>query len=126
MDSNPNRLMILIAGPYRSGTNDDPKLIADNVRAMNVAALRVFRAGHIPMLGEWLALPLAETAGSQQIGDGAFTEIFHPVAEAIAERCDACLRMGGPSQGADNMVKIAERRGQKVFYRIEDIPGISA
>ena len=126
MDSNPNRLMILIAGPYRSGTNDDPKLIADNVRAMNVAALRVFRAGHIPMLGEWLALALAETAGSQQIGDGAFTEIFHPVAEAIAERCDACLRIGGPSQGADNMVKIAERRGQKVFYRIEDIPGISA
>ena len=126
MDSNPQRLMILIAGPYRSGTNDDPKLIADNVRAMNVAALRVFRAGHIPMLGEWLALPLAETAGSQHIGDAAFTEIFHPVAEAIAERCDACLRIGGPSQGADNMVKIAERLGQRVFYRIEDIPGISA
>ena len=118
--------MILIAGPYRSGTNDDPNLIADNVRAMNVAALRVFRAGHIPMLGEWLALPLAETAGSQHIGDAAFTEIFHPVAEAIAERCDACLRIGGPSQGADNMVKIAERLGKKVFYRIEDIPGISA
>ena len=126
MDSNPQRLMILIAGPYRSGTNDDPNLIADNVRAMNVAALRVFRAGHIPMLGEWLALPLAETAGSQHIGDAAFTEIFHPVAEAIAERCDACLRIGGPSQGVDNMVKIAERLGQKVFYRIEDIPGISA
>ena len=126
MDSNPQRLMILIAGPYRSGTNDDPNLIAENVRAMNVAALRVFRAGHIPMLGEWLALPLAETAGSQHIGDAAFTEIFHPVAEAIAERCDACLRIGGPSQGADNMVKIAERLGQKVFYRIEDIPGISA
>lgn len=126
MDSNPQRLMILIAGPYRSGTNDDPNLIAENVRAMNVAALRVFRAGHIPMLGEWLALPLAETAGSQHIGDAAFTEIFHPVAEAIAERCDACLRIGGPSQGADNMVKIAERLGQKVFYRIEDIPDISA
>jgi hypothetical protein len=118
--------MILIAGPYRSGTNDDPNLIAENVRAMNVAALTVFRAGHIPMLGEWLALPLAETAGSHVIGDEAFTEVFHPVAEAIAERCDACLRIGGPSQGADNMVKIAERLGRKVFYRIEDIPGISA
>jgi hypothetical protein len=126
LDSNPNRLMILIAGPYRSGTNDDAKLIAENVRTMNVAALRVFRAGHIPMLGEWLALPLAETAGSQHIGDEAFTEIFHPVAEAIAQRCDACLRIGGPSQGADNMVEIAERLGRKVFYRIEDIPGISA
>jgi hypothetical protein len=26
-------LMILVAGPCRSGTNDDPKLIAANVRA---------------------------------------------------------------------------------------------
>ena len=27
-------LMILVAGPYRSGTNDDPVLIARNARAM--------------------------------------------------------------------------------------------
>jgi hypothetical protein len=27
-------LMILVAGPYRSGTNDDPQLIAANVKAM--------------------------------------------------------------------------------------------
>lgn len=27
-------LMILIAGPYRSGTGDDPAKLADNVRAM--------------------------------------------------------------------------------------------
>jgi hypothetical protein len=28
--------MILIAGPYRSGTNDDPALIKKNVRQMSV------------------------------------------------------------------------------------------
>ena len=55
MSSQP--LMILIAGPYRSGTNDDPVLIAANVRAMNEMALRVFRLGHLPVLGEWFALP---------------------------------------------------------------------
>ena len=60
-------LMILIAGPYRSGTNDDPALIAANVRAINEMALRVFRAGHLPVLGEWFALPLVELAGSQHI-----------------------------------------------------------
>ena len=30
----PVPLMILVAGPYRSGTNDNPELIARNVRAM--------------------------------------------------------------------------------------------
>jgi len=115
-------LTILVAGPYRSGTNDDPELIAENMRAMNRVALKLFRAGHIPVVGEWFALPLIETAGSTRLGDEAFTEIFHPVAAAVAERCDACLRIGGASQGADEMVRLAEARGQKVFYRLEDVP----
>ena len=31
---NQPSLMILVAGPYRSGTNDQPELIAANVKAM--------------------------------------------------------------------------------------------
>jgi hypothetical protein len=116
-------LMILIAGPYRSGTRDDPELIAANVRAMNEMALRVFRAGHLPVLGEWFALPLVELAGSQHIGDEIFNEIFHPIARRIVARCDACLRIGGPSQGADEMVELARQNGKRVFLRFEDIPG---
>ncbi len=69
-------MMILIAGPYRSGTNDDPTLIAANVRAMTEMSLRVFRAGHLPVMGEWFALPLIELAGSKRIGDEIFNEIF--------------------------------------------------
>ena len=92
--------MILIAGPYRSGTGDDPALIAANVRAMNDMALRVFRAGHLPVLGEWFALPLIAVAGSQHTGDAVFTEIFHPIARQLVQRCDACLRIGGASSGA--------------------------
>lgn len=119
-------LMILVAGPYRSGTGDDPAKIAANVHAMNVAALRLFRAGHIPVLGEWFALPLIETAGSQALGDAVFTEIFHPIAHAVAQRCDACLRIGGPSAGADGMVELARSLGQQVFLRVEDVPGCGA
>lgn len=115
-------LMILIAGPYRSGTNDDPKRIAANVQAMNDMALRVFRAGHLPVLGEWFALPLIETAGSQQIGDAVFNEIFHPVARQLVARCDVCLRIGGASKGADEMVELAAQHGKQVLYRFEDIP----
>ena len=49
-------MMILIAGPYRSGTGDDPEKISQNVRAMESYALPIFRLGHIPLLGEWFAL----------------------------------------------------------------------
>jgi hypothetical protein len=42
-------LMILVAGPYRSGTNDDPALIEANVTAMTQAALDLFRLGHLPL-----------------------------------------------------------------------------
>jgi hypothetical protein len=115
-------LMILIAGPYRSGTNDDPVLIAANVRAMNEMALRVFRLGHLPVLGEWFALPLVELAGSQHIGDAIFNDIFHPIARQLVARCDACLRIGGPSLGADDMVDVARQNGKLIFQRFEDIP----
>ena len=71
MNSTPS-LMILVAGPYRSGTGDDPEKLAANVRAMEAYALPLFRAGHIPLVGEWLALPLVALAGSRQIGDAPF------------------------------------------------------
>ena len=116
-------LMILIAGPYRSGTGDDPQKMAQNVRAMEAYALPIFRAGHVPVLGEWFALPLTALAGSQRVGDEAFNEIFHPIAERLLEHCDAVLRMGGPSQGADLMVAVAEKRGLKVFRSLEEVPG---
>ncbi len=118
-------LMILVAGPYRSGTNDDPTLIAANMRAMNEAALRLFRAGHLPITGEALAFPLLEVAGSKHIGDDVFNEIMHPIGRAVVVRCDACLRIGGPSQGADEMVSLAKAHGRRVFYQIEDVPGLS-
>ena len=117
-------LLILIAGPYRSGTHDDPDLIAANVRAMTDAALAVFRAGHLPVMGEWLALPLIEHAGSQHVGDAVFDEIFHPIARRLVPRCDACLRIGGPSQGADEMVALARAAGRLVFTNVQQLPVI--
>ncbi len=87
-------LMILVAGPYRSGTNDDPAKMAANVTAMTDVALQLYRAGHLPVVGEWFALPLVEAAGSSKVGDAIFNEIFHPIAHRILERCDACLRIG--------------------------------
>ena len=71
--------------------------MAENVRVMNRVALQLFRAGHMPIVGEWFALPLVETAGSKKVGDEIFDEIFHPSAVLLGERCDAVLRVGGAS-----------------------------
>jgi hypothetical protein len=115
-------MMILVAGPYRSGTNDDPALIKKNVQEMESFALPIFRAGHIPILGEWLALPLVELAGSKKIGDEAFDQIFHPIAVRLLEKCDAVLRVGGPSAGADEMVRVGRSLGLKVYSTPTEIP----
>lgn len=116
------QMMILVAGPYRSGTNDDPALIAANVQAMTDASLAVYRLGHMPVMGEWFALPLIEAAGSRQIGDKVFNEIFHPIAVQLIDHCDAVLRIGGPSKGADEMVATGREKGKKIFMALSEIP----
>jgi hypothetical protein len=115
-------LLILVAGPYRSGTGDDPELIAANMRAMEDAALVLFRRGHLPVTGEALALPLAALAGSTRVGDTAFDEVFHPIARQLVARCDAVLRIGGASAGADEMVALAERFGARIYRSLDDVP----
>ncbi len=120
-----NPLSILVAGPYRSGTNDDPTRIAQNVAAMTDASLQLFRAGHLPVMGEWFALPLIEHAGSTGIGDAVFNEIFHPISRRLIAKCDACLRIGGASVGADEMVALARQHGKAVYFSITEVPPVS-
>ena len=117
------QLTILVAGPYRSGTNDAPNLMQQNLERLEVTALALFRAGHIPLIGEWLALPLLKVAGSKKPGDEIYDEILYPIAHRLITKCDAVLRMPGESKGADNDVKVARQLGLNVYYQLEDVPG---
>jgi DNA-binding cell septation regulator SpoVG len=117
-------MLILIAGPYRSGTNDDPERIHANVKAMTDMALEVYKMGHLPVLGEWFALPLIEAAGSKKTGDKIFNDIFHPVAVRLIEHCDAVLRIGGQSSGADEMISAGRERGKTIFFDKSEIPRV--
>ena len=117
--------MVLVAGPYRSGTGDDADLIAANHRAIQLACLELFRAGHLAVNGEDLALPLAELAGSTRVGDAAFDEVFHPMGRRLVARCDGVLRLPGASAGSDEMVAIARSRGIPVWTSLDEIPPVS-
>jgi len=116
-------MMILIAGPYRSGTNDDPACMAANLHQLEAAALPLFRAGHLPIIGEWVALPLLAWAGSTQPGDAPYEEVLYPVAHRLLAKCDAVLRLAGASKGADEDVRLAKERGLPVYYSVEEVPG---
>ena len=122
----PLPLMVLIAGPYRSGTGDDPALMENNLRTLESVALPLYRAGHIPLIGEWLALPLLREAGSKRPGDTIYDEILYPIANRLLSRCDGVLRLPGASKGADEDVRLAHERGLHIWYSINDVPGCGA
>ncbi len=111
-------LWIMVAGPYSSGAPDEDARKA-NHRTLNQAALAVFEKGHIPIIGVNLALPMVEEAGHAR-----FDELMMPLSLAVAERCDACLRIGGPSQGADQEVERFKARGLPVYFSTDDVPDV--
>ena len=115
-------MMILIAGPYRSGTGDDPVKMADNLKVLEKASWLIFQRGHVPMIGEWVALPTWREAGGKVIGDDLYEKIMHPTAGRLIALCGAVLRLPGASKGADDDVKKANARGIHVYHSIDAIP----
>ena len=116
-------LLILIAGPYRSGTADDENLMAANLARLEQVAWPVFLAGHVPMIGEWVALPVLRSVGVIAVTDQLAEQVMYPTARRLLAHCDAVLRLPGASTGADQDVAIARERGLPVWHRIEDVPG---
>ena len=114
-------LLVLITGPYPSGTGDDPQKLAANLARLEAAAWPVFAAGHVPMIGEWVALPVLRSAGAT-LGDDLSEQVMYPTGQRLLAHCDAVLRLPGESTGADQDVAIARQRGIPVYFRIEDIP----
>ena len=92
-------------------------IVGANAGLMEWAALSLFRAGHIPVLGQWFS-PLvtsdAEPAPPQ------FDENGDLVAERLIGRCDAVLRVDGPAPEADALVSAARARGLRVFMNLDD------
>ncbi|MCB0713246.1 MAG: DUF4406 domain-containing protein [Ignavibacteriae bacterium] len=109
-------MWIMVAGPYRSGS-DNPVRWSENLRELNQVALEIFQRGHIPIIGVNLALPVIDVAGQEM-----YSELMMPISLALAERCDAVLRIGGASSGADREVERFRAKGLPIFRSIDEIP----
>jgi hypothetical protein len=88
-------------------------ITGSNIGAMEQAAIALFRAGQIPVLGEWIASPLAA-------GEPTFDDVYEPVLERLVERCDALLRLPGASTDSDSLVGAARSRGLRVYFTLSD------
>lgn len=82
---------------------------------MQEAATRLFRAGHMPVMGEWFADPLFDLPEVERSGEPP-----QDLTERLLARCDAVLRVGGPSIGADTVVGLGRSRGLRVFFDLND------
>jgi ABC-type sugar transport system substrate-binding protein len=109
-------MWIMVAGPYASG-GADAATRAARLAAMNRAALALFRLGHVPVIGVNMALPVIAAAE----GD-AYAEVMQPLSLALADRCDAILRLPGDSAGADEELARFEAAGKPVFRSLAEVP----
>ena len=50
--------------------------MARNLRTLESAVLPLYRGGHIPLIGEWLALPMLREASLERPGDAVYDEIL--------------------------------------------------
>ena len=110
-------MWIMIAGPYRTGTKTEEER-AENLVALNRGAYEVFRKGHVPIIGVNMALPVIRAMGEE-----TYDSVMMPLSLALADRCDAVLRVGGVSPGADEEVERIRLRGGKVYRSLGEIPG---
>jgi hypothetical protein len=118
-------LLILISGPYLSGTNGDESLIAQNLARMESYALPLFKKGHLGVVGEWAAWPVIKSAGGNSHSSPQFTEYQYPVAHRLLEKCDAVLRIPGASKGADLEMEKAQQMGKIIFTDLDQVPDIT-
>jgi len=118
-------MLILIAGPYKSGAGGDPRAMEANLRRLEEASWPVFQAGHVPVIGEWVALPVLRCAGAGP-ADPLADQVLYPVAQRLLAHCDAVLRLPGESAGADQDVATARQLGLPVYHDIAEVPRLAA
>ena len=118
-------LLILISGPYLTGTDGDEAKIRKNLEAMESYALPLFEKGHLAMVGEWAAWPVIRKAGGDSQSSPEFTEYQYPVAHRLLEKCDAILRIPGESRGADLEMEKARQMGKIIFTDLDQVPDVT-
>jgi hypothetical protein len=112
-------VLVYIAGPISQGD------LRANVRQACDAGVRLLKAGiavHVPHLTCYMG-QVYEGAGAipEVLPRGTVIEDWYGMSLVEARRCDAVLRLPGPSRGADLEVEEFCRLGRPVFATVEEV-----
>ncbi len=88
-------------------------LIAGADDEVQSCAARLLQAGHLPVTTTW-PLQGDSTVDTERYG------------QLLLSRCDALLRVAGPSGQADRLVALAQEKGLVVYHNLDEIPGMQA
>lgn len=88
-------------------------LIAGADDEVQSCAARLLQAGHLPVTASW-PMPGDSTVDTERYG------------QLLLSRCDALLRVAGPSGQADRLVELAQEKGLGVYHNLDEIPGMQA
>ena len=122
MPSTDRPWLVMIAGPYMSAPAETRRRSPPTARGSRRWRWPIYERGHLPLIGEWLALPIIHAAGGMEHGDSVFEAYQYPVARRLLERCDALLRLPGASRGADMDVERARALGLPVVTSVDELP----
>jgi hypothetical protein len=115
-------MLILISGPYLTGTDGDEGKIRANLARMEEMALPLYERGHLAVVAEWLSWPIILQAGGVDHSSSQFSDYQYPAAHRLLSKCDAVFRIPGESRGADLECELARDRGMTVYTDINDLP----
>jgi len=85
-------------------------LIAGADDEVNKSAARLLQAGHLPVTATW------PTQGDSAVDAERYGQL-------LLSRCDALLRVAGPSSQADRLVALAQEEGLMVYRELDEIIG---
>lgn len=103
-------MLIYVSAPYSLGD------VVINVRFACEIGDKILVRGHIPFVPHL-------THFWHYLSPKSWEE-WLKIDSVIVGKCDALLRIGGESKGADMEVEIAKSKGILVYYNICDIPDI--
>jgi hypothetical protein len=106
-------MIIGVAGPYSAPTEGQRQRHLD---ALNVAAARLLKMGHVPLIGINAALPVVE----KYEGNDRYEAIM-AISLAVIDRCEALLLVG-ESPGANRERDHILAKGFPVYYTLDEIP----
>ena len=113
------RPLVYLSAPIMTGTHGNEALIEINVEAAMNMGYSMMNKGIVPYIPH---LDWYWRKYNQRVGIPFFTEDqMLELDFDVILRCDAVLRVLGPSRGGDLEVAFARDHGKPVFFHFEDL-----